>query len=181
LEEANLLVTFDPKSRFSARYEVEEVLGEVGVENPEFLPSRVQGLFKVRIHMNPKEATGKLDALCRKDPAKFWDTYHWVPIEKWCSSTVEEMSKVVKELAERINLEDRWRMTVRTRFYHEHHTRELIELLAQHVDRPNVDLKNPDKTIRIEIIGGETALSLLKPGEHFSVNEVKDQVLTIEE
>ena len=69
-------------------------------------------------------------------------------------------------------------MRVNKRFYEKFHTQELIEVLTKHVDRPKVDLENPDKTIRIEIIGEEAALSLLKPREHFSVNEVKNEILT---
>lgn len=177
-EEANLLVTFDPENLPAAKYELKEMLEEVGEENPEFLHSKVHGLFKLRISLNPKEATKKLDTLCRKDPSKFWYTYHWIPVEKWCPSTIEEMSKIVKEFAKRIAQEERWRMRINKRFYERHHTPELIEQLTRHVDRPNVDLEKPDKTIRVEIIGGEAALSLLKPQEHFSVNDVKDEVLT---
>lgn len=179
--DVNLLVTYDPENQFAARSEVRQVLREVGEENPEFVYSNVHGLFKIRVNMEPEEATEKLDALCRKDPSTFWYTYHWIPIEKWCPSTIGEMSKVVKEFAERIGMEERWRMRINKRFYEGHHTRELIEELAQHVNRPNVDLENPDKTIRIEIIREEAALSLLKPREHFSVNEAKDEVLTVEQ
>jgi len=128
--------------------------------------------------MEPKEAAKKLDALCRGDPSKFLFTYHWVPVEKWCPSTIKEMSKIVEQFAKRINPKERWRMRVNKRFYEKFHTQELIEVLTKHVDRPKVDLENPDKTIRIEIIGEEAALSLLKPREHFSVNEVKNEILT---
>lgn len=176
--EANLLVTYDRINRSPARNEVQQVLKEVGVENPLFLRSKVRSLFKIFVDLDPKEVTKKLDALCREDPSKFWYTYHWVPIETWCPSTLEEMSKVVKQFAERILPEERWRIRVNKRFYEKYHTQELIERLAELVDRPNVDLDDPDKTIRIEILGKEAALSLLKPKEHFSVNAVKNELST---
>ena len=176
--EANLLVTYDRAERFAVQYEVKQVLREVGEGNPRFLPSRVRGIFRIHIQMDPKHATKNLGTLCRRDPSKFWYTYHWIPVEKWCPSTIKEMSVIVKQFAERIMLEERWRIRVNKRFYNEYHTQELIELLAEHVDRPNVDLENPDKTIRIEIMGDEAALSLLGPREHFSVNDVKNEVLT---
>lgn len=177
-EDANLLVTFDYGVYMGARSEVIDVLREVGEESPRLLSSDVKGLFQLRVDGDPKEATRKLDALCRRDPSRFWYTYHWIPVEKWCPSTIEDMSEVVNELAERIRPEERWRMNVNKRFYHDHHTRELIEKLAQHVDKPNVDLENPDKIIRIEIIGGRAGLSLLTLKEAFSVNAVKKAVLT---
>jgi tRNA(Ser,Leu) C12 N-acetylase TAN1 len=176
-EEANLLVTFDPENFQAARYEAKETLEDIGEGNPQFLHSKVHGLFKLRVHLDPKDVTRELDALCREAPSKFWYTYHWIPVEEWCPSTVAEMSEVVQELAERIAPEERWRMRINKRFYEEHHTQDLIEELTAYVDRPNVDLDNPEKTIRIEIIGGQAALSLLEPREHFSVNDVKDDVL----
>jgi tRNA acetyltransferase TAN1 len=176
--EANLLVTYDRVNRSPAQYEVKQALKEVGEENPRFLHSRVRGLFRIRIQMDPKEATKKLDVLCREVPSNFWYTYHWIPVENWCSSTIEEKSEFVKQFAERILPEEGWRISVNKRFYDKYHTQELIERLAENVDRPNVDLENPDKTIRIEIMGDEAALSLLGPREHFSVNAVKNAVLT---
>jgi len=177
-EAANLLITFDPMNHSEARAEVVNVLKEVGEHKPEFLYSGVRGLFQIRVDTNPKDVTRRLDALCRTDPSKFWYTYHWIPVEKWCSSTIKEMSEIVKEFAKRIKLNERWRMRINKRFYEKYHTDELIEKLTEHVDRPNVDLENPQKTIRVEIIGGKAVLSLLKPKEHFSANDVKNEILT---
>ena len=176
---ANLLITFDPMNYGEARAEVVNVLKEVGEHNPEFLYSDVRGLFQVRVDTSPKDVTRRLDALCRTDPSKFWYTYHWIPIEKWCPSTIKEMSEIVKESAKRIEPNERWRMRINKRFYEKYHTDELIEKLTEHVDRLNVDLENPQKTIKVEIIRGKAGLSLLKPKEHFSANDVKKEVLTI--
>jgi len=173
-----LLVTFDSMSYREARAEVIDSLREVGDAHLVFLPSAVVGVFMVTIDTDPKEAVQKLDALCRADPQRFRYTFHWIPIERWCPSTIEEMSGIVKEFAERIKPDESWRMEVHKRFYRAFHTGELIEKLAQHVDRPRVDLKNPQKTVRIEIIGSEAGLSLLGPKEYLSVNRVKAETLT---
>jgi tRNA acetyltransferase TAN1 len=178
-DSANLLITFDPMNYGQARAEVINVLKEVGERKPEFLYSYVRGLFQVRVDTDPKDVTKRLDALCRTDPSKFWYTYHWTPVEKWCPSTIKEMSEIVKEFAKRIKPDERWRMRINKRFYEKYHTDELIEKLTEHVDRPNVDLENPQKTIRIEIVGGKSGLSLLEAKEHFSANDVKKEALTI--
>lgn len=175
---ANMLVTYDPMSRISAKYEVNQVLKEIEEENPKIIRSKVRGLFKIYLKMDPKEVAKRLYSLCRNESSKFWYTYHWVPVERWCPSTIEKMAEVVEEMAKNIKPKEQWRMKINKRFYNKHHTRELIELLTQNVDRPNVDLEKPDKTIQIEIIGEEAALSLLEPREHFSVNEVKKQLYT---
>jgi tRNA acetyltransferase TAN1 len=166
-------VTYEPVNRVFAREEVEQVLREIGDITPKFIDSRVRGLFTIRVDTDPKAVTTQLDALCRREPAMFWYTYHWIPVERWCPANIEDMAEVVKELAERIRPEERWRMRINKRFYQKHHTRELIEYLAQHVDKPQVDLENPEKIIRIEIIRGRAGLSLLTSKEEFSVNVVK--------
>jgi tRNA(Ser,Leu) C12 N-acetylase TAN1 len=176
--EANLLVTYDRVNRSPAQYEVKQTLKDVGEENPRFLHSRVRGLFRILIGMNPKEATKKLATLCREEPSKFWYTYNWIPVDEWCPSTLDEMSVIVKKFAKRILPEERWMIRVHKRFYKKYHTQELIEHLAELVDRPNVDLENPKKTIQIEIMGGKAALSLLGPREHLSVNTVKNEILS---
>jgi tRNA(Ser,Leu) C12 N-acetylase TAN1 len=178
MEEANLLVTFDLENMFEAQYEVKEVLHVVGEVNPVFCHSSVRGLFKLRVAGDPKEVTRKLESLCRRDPAWFWFTYHWIPIEYWCRATIGELSRSVQDVAERIDPRQRWRMRITKRFYDRYHTQELIDMLTRYVDRSNVDLEHPEKTIRIEIIGDHAAVSLLQPSEHFSVNKVKDEVLT---
>lgn len=84
----------------------------------------------------------------------------------------------MQEVVKRIDPQERWRMRITKRFYDKCHTKELIEALTQHIDRPNVDLENPEKTIRIEIIRDQAAVSLLQPGDCFSVNKGKDEILT---
>ena len=69
-------------------------------------------------------------------------------------------------------------MRINKRFYQKHHTRELIEHLTQHVDRLHVDLEHPEKIIHIEIFRERAGLSLLTPQEKFSVNQVKNEILT---
>jgi tRNA(Ser,Leu) C12 N-acetylase TAN1 len=175
--EANLLVTFDSRTSIEARNEVIDVLRDVGVEEPEFLYSEVKGLFQLQVVGDSKKITKKLFVLCRRCPSRFWFTYRWIPIETWCHATIEDMAQVVKEIAEGINPEERWRLSLNKRFYRKHHTRDLILKLAQQVDRTNVDLEHPEKIIRIEIIRERAGISLLTRKEYFSVNEVKNKAL----
>lgn len=178
-KEPNLLVTFDPSNRWAARTEVKTILEELGETAPEFLKSNVRGLFKIRTKIDPKEVTKKLHGICRSNPSKFWYTYHWTPIERCCRSRISEMFKVVKELAEKISFEESWRFRINKRFYSRYHTKELIEQLAKYVNSPKVDLEHPQKIIQIEIIRGWAGLSLLEPKELFSVNAVKNEILTV--
>jgi tRNA acetyltransferase TAN1 len=77
------------------------------------------------------------------------------------------MREVVKELREGIQPGEKWRMTVEKRRYALHHKIEIIEDLAELIDE-EVDLENPDKILRIEILGKNAGISVLTPREIFS-------------
>jgi tRNA acetyltransferase TAN1 len=54
------------------------------------------------------------------------------------------------------------------------HSRDFIEAVAAGIDR-KVDLENPDKILLIEVVGGVTGMSLIKPSEVIAV--VKEKML----
>jgi len=176
MEKPNLLVTYDMQNRREAKDEVLWVLGRVGEEDPTFLSSEARGIFLIRTSLDSREVTRKLTQLCREEPDSFWHTYNYVPIDIWCSSELEEMEKAVKKLAEGIKEDEKWRMTVNKRFYDQYHTIEIIQALAEHISWGKVDLKNPQKIVQVEIIGGKAGISLLKPSDIFSVKKVKNGI-----
>ena len=53
------------------------------------------------------------------------------------------------------------------------HERDLILKLTDQINRSNIDLSNPDKIIKVEIIGSNTALALLKKDEYLNVTRFK--------
>ena len=56
---------------------------------------------------------------------------------------------------------------------YEANTKELIVKLTDPIDRPNVDLKNADKIMQVEIIGKKAGISLLKKDELLEVAKLK--------
>ncbi len=64
-------------------------------------------------------------------------------------------------------------MDIAKRCYEKYHTTELIMKLTEVVDRPKVDLKNPDKIIRVDIIGNDAAISLLNKDETLNIPALK--------
>jgi tRNA acetyltransferase TAN1 len=60
-----------------------------------------------------------------------------------------------------------WRMIVETRRYTALHKVDIIREVAELIDE-RVDLENPDKILRIELIGKHAGISVLKPYEIFS-------------
>jgi len=171
MAKANLLVTHDPNHAGLAKEEVVAVLKQLKTE-PVFLKSEIEGLFQITIK-EPKETIKKLVKTCKKDPSVFRITFHWIPVDNWCKSTVEDMQKTIKGLVKDIKEKDKWKIDIAKRCYEKYNTTELIMKLTDVVDRPKVDLKNPDKIIRVDIIGNDAGISLLNKDEMLNIPALK--------
>jgi len=81
------------------------------------------------------------------------------------------MKEAVMNVREKIREGERWRMTVEKRRYTRYHKIEIIKELAELIQE-KVDLKNPDKIVRVDIIGKYAAVSVLSPNEIFSTTRL---------
>lgn len=162
MAKANLLVTFDPTHSESAKKEIEGLLKEVGAK-AEIL-SCAEGLAEVSVG----DARKAILALSKLGKDKFEHTFHWTPIDHWCKATMPEMQEVIKGLVKDIGMDEKWKMDLGRRKTKEHE-RDLVIKLTEVVDRPKVDLSNPDKIIKVEIIGDKAGMALLKKGELLNV------------
>lgn len=167
--EANLLVTYEPAHAGKAKEEVESALKEVEA-TPEFLES-IPGVFQLSI-ANPKAVVKKLRELCKKSPEKFVVTYHYIPIDKWCPADLAKMQALIGEIQKGIEKEEKWKMNLNKRQF-KADSRELIIKLTDPVDKPNVDLTNPDKIIQVEIVGDKAGIALLNKDELLEVPKMK--------
>jgi len=171
MAKANLLVTYDPNHAGLAKEEITAILKQLKIE-PEFLKSEIEGLFQITLK-EPKSVVKKLIAICKKNPSMFRTTFYWVPVDNWCKSAIEDMQKTIKGLVKGINEKDKWKMDIAKRCYEKYHTTELIMKLTEVVDKPKVDLKNPDKIIRVDIIGNDAGISLLNKDEILNIPALK--------
>lgn len=169
--EANLIISFDPAHAGKAQEEAKALLTEAG-ETAEFLKSDVEGLFLVKTAKDPKVLTKKLAELCKKNPDRFEYTYHWTPVEKWCSSDMDKMQKEMTEIDARMDPEKKWKIDIGKRKY-DLNTTELIIKLTEKINKPKVDLKNPELIVKVEIIGSKAGISLLKADEMLYVPKIK--------
>jgi tRNA acetyltransferase TAN1 len=163
----NLLVSCGWGEFQSAKEEIFEVLREMGDERPKIRSTLAKGIIGVRTSLDPREVVRKVRGIFEEDPMFLQFSIKWIPIDVWTDSSLDSMREVVKELRERIQPGEKWRMTVEKRRYALHHKIEIIEDLAELIDE-EVDLENPDKILRIEILGKNAGISVLTPREIFS-------------
>lgn len=165
-KEANLLVTFDPTHEEAALKAIRGVLSEI--KDKADIVKSGEGLAEVAVK-DAKKAVKQIASLAAKQVEKVMHTSHWVPVDKWCKATVEDMQKNIKDFAKGIKSSEKWRMDLKVRHVKEKPDElKLILKLTESIDKPKVDLQNPDKIIKVEIIGNKAGLALLNKDEIFN-------------
>ena len=165
----NLLVTYDPAHELSAKREVELLLKNVK-EKATFLKSH-EGVFNLRTK-DARKVVVKLANLCDRYPQQFNNTFRYIPIDRWTKSNIKEMQRAVNGFAKGIDEKESWMLSVNKR-RHKSSERDLIIKLTGKVNKPKVDLLNPDWIIRVEMLGKEAGFSLLKSSELLITNRYK--------
>ncbi|MFA4907952.1 MAG: THUMP domain-containing protein [archaeon] len=169
--QANLIVTYDPAHTATAKKELVAVLS-ILKKKPVFVKFKAEGVLAVKV-VKPKETVKEIAKLCRKKPAMFRETFHYVPVDCWAKSEIKEMQKCVKGLVKGIGQKEKWKMELNKRSYEKHNSLELIRCLTDVIDRPNVDLDKPQKIVRVEIFGKIAAISLVSKDEIAEIPALK--------
>ncbi|KPV64319.1 MAG: THUMP domain protein [Candidatus Bathyarchaeota archaeon BA2] len=164
----NLLVSHSWGFHERAKKEIVQLLEMLGDEGPVVKRTIAEGIIGVRTRLDPREVVRGLRKLFDKGSFVPQYTLKWVPVDLWTISDMDFMKEAVRKLRNRIHAGERWRMTVEKRRYNRHHKIEIIRELAELIDE-KVDLENPEKILRVDIMGRYAGISVLKPQEVFSV------------
>jgi len=163
----NLLVSYSWGVYGRAKKEIVQVLETLGDEGPVVKRTIAEGIIGVKTRLDSREVVRGLRRLFDEDPSVLQYTLKWVPVDLWTLSDMDSMKETVRKLRNGIREGERWRMTVEKRRYTQHHKIEIIRELAELIDE-KVDLENPEKILRLDIIGRYVGISILTPQEVFS-------------
>jgi len=166
----NLLVSYGWRAFNKARDEIARILKDFRDDNPIIKRTIARGICGVKTKLNSREVVRKVRKLFEKDPLQINFAVKWVPVDNWCRSDLNEMKKIIERIKVNIKRGEKWGMEVEKRRYTKYHTAEVIEELAKEI-KEKVDLEHPDKIVRIDILGGNTGISILKPEEIFSTRK----------
>lgn len=165
----DLIVSYYWNQFFAARREVIRVLREFGDSAPQVERTSVAGIAIVHTSLDNRLVVEK----CKEEFAhgkEFRFAIKWVLVDFWCETTLESMKETIeREVLPRIGENETWGMKVEKRRWHEYHSIDIIRYLAVAINR-KVNLDDPDKLVRIDVVGKQTAISVLRPGETFSIN-----------
>ena len=167
----NILATTSRGNEGDVCSELWYLLNEVGDSAPTVDKTGVSGLIAVKTAIDPFEVVDKFREVLRERPYEFRYTLRIIPIEKVIRTDLEEIQRVASDLGSKIGEEETFRVTVEKRFT-EASTQDIIEAAAANIER-RVDLNKPDKILLIEVVGGLTGMSLIKPDDILSVMKEK--------
>ena len=149
------------------------LLKAIGDPSPAVTNTGIRGLIAAKTILNPFDAIEKLRRILADRPYEFRYALRVLPIEKVVHTDLDSVKRTVAELATKIAENETFRVTVEKRFT-TIHSRDFIEAAATEIQR-KADLNNPDKILLIEVVGGLTGLSLMKPSD--ILNVVKEKML----
>jgi len=167
----NLLVSCSWDNYRKAKDEIIHLLKRLDDKNPYVRRTIARGIIGVKTCLNPRKVIRHLREIFNQNPFVIQHTFKWVPVDLWTPSDIDSMKEGVKQLKNRIQKGEKWRMTIEKRRYTQHHKIEIIKEIAELINQ-KVDLKNTDKILRIDIIGKYAGISLLEPKEIFSTSKL---------
>ena len=143
----------------------------VGDPAPVVAKTGIRGLVAAKTSLDPCEVIEKFRSILQNRPYEFRYALRIIPIERVLATNLDEVRKVAIELAAKIAQNETFRVTIEKRFT-SLHSRDFIEAAANNIER-KADLDNPDKVLLIEVLGGITGMSLIKPSSIISVLKEK--------
>ena len=171
LSDFNILASTMRGNERQMCYELAFLLKEAGDPEPKVDKTGIRGLVVAKTMLDPVEAVEKFRALLAEKPYEFRYSLRIIPIQKVVHTELEEIKTAALELTAKMAETETFRITVEKRFTNIH-SHEIIEANATNV-KNKVNLDNPNKVLLIEVIGGYTGVSLLKPSSLVSVLKEK--------
>jgi tRNA(Ser,Leu) C12 N-acetylase TAN1 len=163
------LLVSHPRGRYGkARREILRTLRRLGDGRPVVERTAVHGIALVHTGLDGREVAHRCRELFLEGFA-FEHAVKWVPVDYWCEPDLEAMRNLLAEkVCDQIAQNETWGMKVEKRRWQRYSTRDIVVHLAGAIDR-RVDLDHPDKLVRVDVVGGQVAVSVLRPGDIFSI------------
>ena len=172
LQDFNLLATTARGNERQMIHEILYLLREaLGDQTAEAGKTGVRGVIVAKTSLDPREVIGKFRTILHERPYEFRYALRIMPIQRVARTDLEEVKRVAAEVAGGIGENETFRVTVEKRFT-ALHARDFIEAVAIGIQN-KVNLDNPDKVLLVEVLGGFTGMSLIKPDEVLSVLKEK--------
>jgi tRNA acetyltransferase TAN1 len=161
LKNFNLLVSTSRFNEINATAELWFTLLICGDDYPIISRLNFPGLVTGLTNLSTRHVVLKIKTILEKDPYFFQYILKIIPIDFVCETNSQVINQLVElHYRDYLNDTDSYKITLKRRKHEQIERVNFIQKLAKNI--PNkVDLENPDKFIRIEILGNSCGISFL--------------------
>lgn len=123
------------------------------------------GLITALTNLDAKKVIQKIKKILIKDPQFFQYILKIIPIDFVCETNINVIKQIVQQqYANFIYENDSFRIRLKRRSHESIDRNYLIDTVAKGINN-KVNLENPNKIIRIEILGNSCGIAFLKPND----------------
>jgi tRNA acetyltransferase TAN1 len=161
----NLIVSTYRFREEEAQDEIIKMLEIFGDPEAESEIIEIKGLVLAQTSLDPLAVIDKLKELVASEPWQLRYILRVLPIQVVIPTRLDAMSQTARELGPKIG-NDTFRVTVEKR-HNSLSSMQIVKAIAGQISN-KVDLDDPGWVILVQILGGLTGLSLLRPYQIFS-------------
>ena len=161
----NLLVSTSRYNETNARAELWFTLFITGDSYPIISNLEFLGLLTALTNIDARRVIIEIKEILKKDPSYFKFILKIVPIDYVCETNLKLISQTVEDhYTQFIEESDTFKIDLKRRKNDIIERDRLITYVAKNI-KNQVDLENPDKIIRIELLGNFCGIAFLRPDE----------------
>ena len=167
----NLIVTCARHLEPETEEELRGFLDEFGDSDPKVTITSMSGILTAETKLEPVETVRKIKEMLLDEPWSVRYCLRIIPIQRIVETNIEEIEKVVEELADNISKDEKYRISIEKR-NSDMSSQDIITKIASKI-KSQVSLEFPDKVVLIEILGNKTGISVLKKSDILSTEKTK--------
>lgn len=148
-----------------AQDEILELLDKFGDQAAESEIIEIKGMILVQSSLDPFAVIDKLKELVVSEPWQVRYILRVLPVQVVVPTRLDKIRQAASELTPKIG-NDTFRVTVEKR-HNSLGSMQIVKAIADQISN-KVDLENPGWIILVQVLGGLTGLSVLRPNQTFS-------------
>jgi len=165
LDGFNLIVSTYRFREEDAQDEILELLDKFGDQAAESEIIEIKGMILVQSSLDPFAVIDKLKELVVSEPWQVRYILRVLPVQVVVPTRLDSIIQAASELTPKIG-NDTFRVTVEKR-HNSLGSMQIVKAIADQISN-KVDLDNPGWIILVQVLGGLTGLSVLRPNQTFS-------------
>lgn len=163
--EFNLIVSTYRFREEDAQDEILELLDKFGDQAAESELIEIKGMVLVQSSLDPVAVIDKLKDLVASEPWRVRYILRVLPVQVVVPTRLDTIRQAARDLTPKIG-NGTFRVTVEKR-HNSLGSMQIIKAIAGQISN-KVDLENPSWVILVEVLGGLTGVSVLRPNQIFS-------------